>query len=466
MTKSVCIIGAGPSGLVAAKNLLHTAPEGLFSVRILEKASRVGGMWALQKGEIGEKCSPGMATNLSRFTVAFSDLSWNSIDLGEGTQDGIETRNGNIDPDPKHIPMFPKAWQVGRYLQDYASNFIPSGCISLNSRVTSTEHIEHEGVRKWKVIWTTPQDPDTPVSGHPDDQTTQPPHNRAVHESLFDHLIIASGFFSEPKPLKLDFPLDSEGQPRLPFKSIHSSKFRNLEDLLPDNYKGGGNIVAIGGGMSGAEAAATAAFEISNTCHSPSNSNRFDGMRVHHVSSRPFYAIPRYLPQEQDARTAPTFAPLDLCFYDLGRRPEGPIMAMNGLMSGERAAKTHKFLRAMLGGGPADQGYSIMEHTALEANMPAYVAITDNYTEFVRNGLIVPVRGRATKVKVEEDIQWSDTYRVVLEVEDEVANGSKEYYVRYVLFIACIHINIKAFTSESFAVLTRVSNNLPLSQTG
>ncbi|KAJ9645351.1 hypothetical protein H2199_003357 [Coniosporium tulheliwenetii] len=427
MTKSVCIIGAGPSGLVAAKTVLHAAPKGAFSVTILEKASRVGGMWALQNGEIGEKCSPGMATNLSRFTVAFSDLSWNSVDLGEGTQDTTETRNGNLDPGTRQIPMFPKAWQVGRYLQNYASKFIPSSCISLNSSVTSAEHIKHEGGEKWKVVWATPRDPDTPVSGYPsDDQITQPLQGLTVHESLFDHLIIASGFFSEPKPLKLEVPLNQEGQPNLPLKSIHSSKFRNLEDLLPEVHHGGGNVVVIGGGMSGAEAAATAAFKISSACHSPSGSTKSDDLKVHHVSSRPFYAIPRYLPQELDLRPAPTFAPLDLCFYDLGRRPEGPIMAMNGLMTSERAAKTHKFLRALLGGGPADQGYPTMEHTADEANMPAYVAISDNYTEFVRSGLIVPIRGRAMKVEVAADVKGPGESRVRLKGMNEMANGSKQ----------------------------------------
>ena len=76
--KSVCIVGAGPAGLVAAKTFLRT---GRCDVTIYEKADRLGGIWALDESSVGNYLSPHTPTNLSKFTVGFSDLSWDSVGL-------------------------------------------------------------------------------------------------------------------------------------------------------------------------------------------------------------------------------------------------------------------------------------------------------------------------------------------------------------------------------------------------
>lgn len=79
---------------------------------------------------------PRMRTNLSRFTVAFSDLSW-------------ETVMGDAD-----IPMFPQACQVGRYLAAYAERYIPKDVLRLGCRVIRTVRAAGSdcGVR-WRVDW-------------------------------------------------------------------------------------------------------------------------------------------------------------------------------------------------------------------------------------------------------------------------------------------------------------------------
>ena len=58
-----------------------------------------------------------MPTNLSRFTVSFSDLAWQSVNLARDP-DGAEGSNGNGGA----LPLYPKAWQVGRYLEEYAKS--------------------------------------------------------------------------------------------------------------------------------------------------------------------------------------------------------------------------------------------------------------------------------------------------------------------------------------------------------
>lgn len=76
-----------------------------------------------------------MRTNLSRYTVSFSDLSWESV----------------FDGRSEDVPMFPRAWQVGMYLEQYAGRYIPPGVIRLGSQVVKT--IRLEDGKGWTVFW-------------------------------------------------------------------------------------------------------------------------------------------------------------------------------------------------------------------------------------------------------------------------------------------------------------------------
>jgi len=66
--------GAGPSGIAAAKTLIHDHP-GLFRVTIFEQSERVGGLWPISEQDDG-MVNPDMRVNQSRHTVNFSDLAW------------------------------------------------------------------------------------------------------------------------------------------------------------------------------------------------------------------------------------------------------------------------------------------------------------------------------------------------------------------------------------------------------
>jgi hypothetical protein len=77
-----------------------------------------------------------MRTNISRFSVAFSDLAWESV-LGS------------------NVPMFPRAWQVRRYLEEYARRYIPEGVVGLGRRVVKTAR-KRKGAglgAQWEVHW-------------------------------------------------------------------------------------------------------------------------------------------------------------------------------------------------------------------------------------------------------------------------------------------------------------------------
>ncbi|KAK3044422.1 hypothetical protein LTS18_001328, partial [Coniosporium uncinatum] len=343
-TKSVAIIGAGPAGLVAAKNLLRCSTAS-FNVTIFEKKHHVGGMWGLEPGQQDGIVSPDMPTNLSRFTVAFSDLDWQSVDISEAKSE------------KRPLPMFPRAWQVGKYLQEYRRRYVPEDCIRFGSCVDSVQENEDlHKERRWSVRWTERADSDSVLETSNQNGRSM----RKTQEGTFDHLIVASGFFSTPRPSSFQQPTSSTKTPYTAPKVIHSSQFRHISDIaLPRDTPG--SIVVIGGGMSGAEAAGNLAFQISNSKYSKLSTD-FTNYQIYHVFSRPFYVLPTYLPQDPvtESKTqnrAPSFVPLDLTMFDLGRRPQqGPILPSNGLMSPERATSSHKFLRSVLGDDQSSLG--------------------------------------------------------------------------------------------------------------
>jgi cation diffusion facilitator CzcD-associated flavoprotein CzcO len=90
----VAIIGAGPSGLAAAKHALEAG----FDVTVFEASAAVGGQWQTTAPHSG--VWPGMHTNTSRAMTAFSDF-----------------------PAPAEHPLHPAAEQIQAYLEAYARAF-------------------------------------------------------------------------------------------------------------------------------------------------------------------------------------------------------------------------------------------------------------------------------------------------------------------------------------------------------
>ncbi|KAF2876158.1 hypothetical protein BDV95DRAFT_602174 [Massariosphaeria phaeospora] len=383
--KSVLIVGAGPAGLVAAKTLLQHGEGHKFKVSVYEAKDRVGGMWAAGEDEEGDKCSPDMRTNLSRLTVTFSDFPYREH------------------PDPRMIPMFQKAFKLGEYLQSYAMMYISDGVIVCNRKVVSANYTHQEQGGLWKV-----------VSAAFDGNT----YVGQEYQESFDYLIVASGFFDKPRRSFSEKPTpnawDDSGA-----KVIHSSEFRELEPLVNSGLnkrrvKQGNKtvlwrdphvVVVVGGSISGCEAAASAAFQISDAKASPDLRNlRLANSVVYHVFNRPFYSLPRYLPVNpyhaatERHNVAPTFLPLDLLMYNLSRRGDDAIHASNGPMSADKAQKAHGFIQGLIGGDQQHLGRSELVHTPVAIDLPPLIGISDTYAAFVRSGIIVPVLGYADSV--------------------------------------------------------------------
>ena len=90
----VAVIGAGPSGIAAAKHALEAG----FEPTLFEASGDLGGQW--DTGAPHSGVWPGMHTNTSRAMTAFSDF-----------------------PAPADHALHPLAEQIHEYLRAYADRF-------------------------------------------------------------------------------------------------------------------------------------------------------------------------------------------------------------------------------------------------------------------------------------------------------------------------------------------------------
>lgn len=192
--RRVAVIGAGVSGLVAAKCLLD---EGLEPV-VYEQAPQSGGLWnydeALPDG--GGVMYRSLRTNTSKHTLAFSDF-----------------------PLPETAPDFPSHSEVLEYLRDYAAHFDLHTYLHLNTVVESVELAAHGQ-------WT--------VSARTGEQ---------VSTETFEAVVVCSGRDRSPQ---LVHPPGCE---TFAGRILHSSSYKGPEEFA------GKRIVVAGVGSSGVDIA-------------------------------------------------------------------------------------------------------------------------------------------------------------------------------------------------------------------
>lgn len=350
--KTVCIVGAGPSGLVAAKNLLHR-PGASFSVTVFDPKPRVGGLWPSEKHDGDGLVHPLMVANQSKHTVQFSDLAWE-----EGA------------------PQLPRAWQVGRYLQRYLSKYCAFEedrfRLRLGWRVEKAVPVSGSEERRWAV--------------------TAKSEEGLLETTEYDYLLIASGFFGNPVLPEIpglsavkDIPV------------VHSSRYRDLQTLLPDADGKGGKILIVGGQMSGVEIAGTIASHLSHASNMPGSSilAGAENYTIHHVIQRPIWVFPLFTTPAA-GRTAASFLPLDLSSYNLANRPK-PLVNTQGHITVEAAKNSHAIYQGALGTDQSEFSPLLASNPEAQEE-PPYLAVSDWYTEFVRSGLISVIHGKLKAV--------------------------------------------------------------------
>lgn len=168
MSDKVCIIGAGSSGIVAAKTLKqHGVPFDCF-----ERGSGIGGNWRFRNDNGMSASYASLHINTSKGRMAYSDF-----------------------PMPEDYPDYPHHSQVLAYFEDYVDHFDIRSSIRFSTTVDS---VTPEG-DAWRVTL--------------DDGSSR----------LYRGVIVANGHHWSPKTAS--FPGHFEGRSR------HSHSYETSEDL-------------------------------------------------------------------------------------------------------------------------------------------------------------------------------------------------------------------------------------------
>jgi len=355
-----------------------------------------------------------MRTNQSRHTCSFSDLAWPGAD-----EQGVE----------KHA-QFPQAWEVGQYLDRYQKKYGAEWDVRTGCEVVKAEF---KGEGGWEVHVHVLEE------GEAGEMTVE------VHS--FSHVIIASGFFGSPR-LPASLPSSEIEVP-----VWHSSRFRDIRSLITDsgrlkvdsknNGEGKRKIVVVGGQMSGVEVAANVALQLSDALYAPGKEPMdWSEWEVANVVQKPLWIMPLFLPKnpviEEQAKDekvwqicsgseiylqlpqifnpAPEFLPCDLVTYNLDYKPPGELQNTGGHVTVEAAEATHGFLGTYLGSDQREYDPALTLNGSVKTE-PPFLAVSDEYNEFVRSGSIKIVKGHAK--------DFSKISRGSITVEDDVDPGSE-----------------------------------------
>lgn len=182
--KRVCVIGAGPSGITAAKNLLD---EGM-DVMVYDYGKEVGGNWVFSEGSSHSSVFETTHIISSKTLSQYDDF-----------------------PFPPEYPDYPSHQQLAAYFQNYAKHFNLYEHIQFDMMV---EKCELDSDKKWKVTTT---------------------KNGLTKSESFDSLAVCNGHHWKPR--YPEYPGNYSG------KMMHSHDVKRFSDFTDQRVLviGGGN---------------------------------------------------------------------------------------------------------------------------------------------------------------------------------------------------------------------------------
>ena len=181
MPNRVCIIGAGSSGISAAKTLKERG----IPFDCYEAGDRVGGNWVYENRNGMSSAYKSLFINTSKPRMQFSDY-----------------------PMPDHYPVFPHHTQIAEYFNNYVEHFNVKQHIRFNTTVTSAIPLEnggweitlHDGsTHRYRALlvanghhWD-PRWPEPPFEGHFDGSVIHS-HYYKTPDAYMDKQVLVLGF--------------------------------------------------------------------------------------------------------------------------------------------------------------------------------------------------------------------------------------------------------------------------------
>ncbi|XP_021722025.1 flavin-containing monooxygenase FMO GS-OX-like 5 isoform X1 [Chenopodium quinoa] len=198
-TKKVAVIGAGASGLVAARELMKEGHD----VVVFDRGAQLGGNWVY----LDEVESDPLGLDPTRKIIdssLYASLRTNTPREAMGFRDFPFAPTGKVDRDSRR---FPGHHEVRRYLEDFASEF---GLNELISFRTEVRHVGLETDGKWMVKYAS-------VGGDESTEVAQ----------TYDAVVVCTGHFTEPQVAD-----NIPGLDLWPGRQIHSHNYR-----IPEPYQ-------------------------------------------------------------------------------------------------------------------------------------------------------------------------------------------------------------------------------------
>lgn len=202
----VCVIGAGSSGIAAAKALY----EGAVPFECYEAGPVVGGNWVYENPNGTSACYDSLEINTSCPRMAFSDF-----------------------PMPDDYPDYALHHQVADYFSAYVEHFGFGHTITFDTRVDAVSQADPgaSGAPRWQVTVTGPS---------------------GTRTQIFDAVVVANGHHWNPRWPEPAYPGTFDGE------QIHAHDYRNAEQLR------GRHVVVVGSGNSALDIS-VAASQVANS---------------------------------------------------------------------------------------------------------------------------------------------------------------------------------------------------------
>lgn len=271
----VAIIGAGPTGIAAAKYLIA---QGIRDITIFEQQDHVGGIWRYHGFAAGTCPVP----QEDPYHPPDEPLKWDSTSPPIFTSPMYENLHANIpkevmnfsdQPFPEDAKLFPERPLIEDYLIKYSEDIKP--LIQFCQRVERVSLKQQDGQDKWEV------EAKSTMTGN--DGITQ----------AFDAVVVGNGHYSTP--FVPDLRNIKEFNEAYPGVITHSKQYRT-----PCTFKDR-KVVVVGNGPSGLDIA----LQINQECRKPaflSVRHPTPPDRLHHCGCEEMAEIDEFMVEQKGLR--------------------------------------------------------------------------------------------------------------------------------------------------------------------